>query len=175
MSALIFIVQTLLRLALGAVLIRLMMQLSRADFRNQAAQFIVQVTNPLIVPLRRILPPMRKIDTASVVAVLLVAVVEVTIVFALSGMGIPPAYVWLRMLALVIVQTTLWTYFYAIFLYALLGLIVPGGYSPVQATLASICEPVLRPLRRLIPPIAGFDLSPLWAGIAIQALLILLS
>jgi YggT family protein len=174
MSALIFIVQTLLRLALGAVLIRLMMQLSRADFRNQAAQFIVQVTNPLILPLRRILPPMRKIDTASVVAVLLVAIVEVTIVFALSGIGIPPAHIWLRMVTLVIVRTTLWTYFYAIFLYALLGLIVPGGYSPVQATLASICEPVLRPFRRVIPPISGFDLSPLWAGIIIQALLILL-
>ena len=175
MSALIFIVQTLLRLALGAVLIRLMMQLSRADFRNQAAQFIVQVTNPLIVPLRRILPPMGKIDTASVVAVLLVAIVEVTIVFALSGIGVPPAFVWLRMVTLVIVRTALWTYFYAIFLYALLGLIVPGGYSPVQATLASICEPVLRPFRRVIPPISGFDLSPLWAGIVIQALLILLS
>ena len=175
MSALIFIVQTLLRLALGAVLIRLMMQLSRADFRNQAAQLIVQVTNPLIVPLRRILPPMGKIDTASVVAVLLIAVVEVAIVFALSGIGVPPAQAWLRMVALVIVLTTLWTYFYAIFLYALLGFIVPGGYSPVQVTLASICEPVLRPFRRIIPPISGFDLSPLWAGIAIQALIILLS
>ena len=175
MSALVFVVQTLLSLALAAVLIRLMMQLARADFRNQAAQFIVQVTNPLIVPLRRILPPMGKLDTASVVAVLLVAIVEVTIVFALSGAGVPPAQVWLRAVALLIVRTTLWTYFYAIFLYALLGLIVPGGYSPVQATLASICEPVLRPFRRVIPAISGFDLSPLWAGIAIQALLILLS
>jgi YggT family protein len=56
----------------------------------------------------------------------------------------------------------------------LLSLIAPGGYSPMQSVLDSLCEPVLRPIRRLIPPIGGLDLSPLWAGIAIQALLILL-
>jgi YggT family protein len=56
----------------------------------------------------------------------------------------------------------------------LLGLIAPGGYSPLQSVLASVCEPVLRPFRRLIPPIAGIDLSPLWAGLIIKAILLLL-
>jgi YggT family protein len=73
-----------------------------------------------------------------------------------------------------IARTTLWTYFYAIFIYALLSLIAPGGYSPMQSLLAALCEPVLRPFRRFIPAVAGLDLSPLWAGIAIQALLLLL-
>ena len=175
MNAIIFIVHTLLSLALTAVLVRMMMQLTRSDFRNPVAQFIVQVTTPLIVPLRRLLPPVGKIDTASVVAVLLVAIVEVAVVFALSGLGLPPAHVWLRSVVVEILRTTLWTYFYVIFVYALLSMIAPGGYSPLQSMLASLCEPVLRPLRRLIPPISGIDLSPLWAGIAIQALLILLS
>ena len=71
-------------------------------------------------------------------------------------------------------RLVLWTYFFAIFLYAILGLIAPGTYSPAQALLSSLCEPVLRPFRRLIPPLANLDLSPLWAGILIQALLILL-
>ena len=53
-------------------------------------------------------------------------------------------------------------------------MIAPGGYSPLQSLLATVCEPVLRPIRRMIPGISGLDLSPLWAGIAIQALLILL-
>ena len=79
-----------------------------------------------------------------------------------------------RAAAIEILRTMLWVYFYAIFLYALLSLIAPGGYSPVQSLLVSLCEPVLRPIRRLIPPVGGLDLSPLWAGIAIQALLILL-
>src|SRR5580693_8458796 len=76
--------------------------------------------------------------------------------------------------ALEIARTLLWTYFYAIVLYALLSLIAPGGYSPMQSVLATVCEPVLRPFRRLIPSVAGLDLSPLWACIVIQAILILL-
>jgi len=175
MSALIFIVDTLLSLALAVTLVRLLLQLSRADFRNPIAQAIVRLTNPVILPLRRILPPIGKIDTASVVAVLLVAIVKVALLWALRGIEIPDLGLWLlRELALEIVRATLWTYFYAIFLYALLSLIAPGGYSPLQSLLASLCEPVLRPLRRIIPAISGIDLSPLWAGIAIQALLILL-
>jgi YggT family protein len=174
MSAIIFIVETLLTLTLFVFLLRLLLQWARADFRNPVSQAVVRLTNPLVMPLRRILPPVGKIDTASVVAVLIVAFVEVAIIFALRGLGVPPLVLWLRMAVVEILRTTLWTYFYAIFLYALLGLIAPGGYSPMQSVLDSLCEPVLRPIRRLIPPIGGLDLSPLWAGIAIQALLILL-
>ena len=175
MNALIFIVETLLSLALIVMLLRLLLQLSRADFRNPIAQAIARLTNPVILPLRRILPPVRKVDTTSVVAVLLVAFIEVGLVWALRGSEMPGAGLWLlRAVVLEILRTTLWTYFYAIFLYALLSLIAPGGYSPMQSLLAALCEPVLRPFRRFIPAISGIDLSPLWAGIAIQALLILL-
>jgi YggT family protein len=76
--------------------------------------------------------------------------------------------------ALASVHTMRETYFWAIFIYALLSLIAPGGYSPLQSVLASLCEPILRPFRRIIPALAGIDLSPLWACIAIQAVLILL-
>lgn len=174
MSALIFIVDTLLSLALFVVLARLLLQWARADFRNPIAQAVVRLTNPIILPLRRVLPPVRKIDTASVVAVLLVATFKVAILFALTGFGTPGIELWLRSIAVELAQALLRTYFYAILLYALLSLIAPGGYSPLQSVLASICEPVLRPFRRLIPPIAGIDLSPLWAVIAIQAILLLL-
>lgn len=174
MSALIFIVDTLLSLVLFVFLARLLLQWARADFRNPIAQAVVRLTNPVILPLRRILPPIRKIDTASVVAVVLVAIIKVAIIFALTGFGTPAIELWVRAVAVELAQALLRTYFYAILLYALLSLIAPGGYSPLQSVLASICEPVLRPFRRLIPPIAGIDLSPLWAVIAIQAILLLL-
>ena len=174
MSAIIYIVETLLSLALFVVLARLLLQLTRADFRNPIAQAIVQLTNPLIVPLRRVLPPIGKVDTASVVAVLLVAAVEVAVLSALRGAGLPDWFTWLDALALEIAHTLLWTYCYAILMYWLLSFIAPGGYSPLQSVLSSLCEPVLRPFRRIIPPVAGLDLSPLWATIAIQAILILI-
>jgi YggT family protein len=174
MTAIIFLVDTLLSLVLFVVLARLLLQWARADFRNPIAQAIVRLTNPVILPLRRVLPPIGKVDTASVVAVVLVAVIKVAIIFALTGYVTPSLELWLRSIAVELVQALLRTYFYAIILYALLSLIAPGGYSPLQSVLASICEPVLRPFRRLIPPIAGIDLSPLWAVIAIQAILLLL-
>lgn len=175
MNALIFIVETLLSLALFVVLSRLLLQLSRADFRNPISQAVVRLTNPLILPLRRVLPPIGKVDTASVVAVLIVAIAEVAILFAIRGITFVGPWIWLQAAALEIARTLLWTYFYAIILYALLSLIAPGGYSPLQSVLASLCDPVLRPFQRLIPPIAGLDLSPLWACIIIQAILILLA
>ena len=174
MSALIFIVETLLSLALFVVLARLLLQLTRADFRNPICQAVVRLTNPLILPLRRILPPLGKVDTASVVAVIIVAVVEVAIIFAIRGVAFVGPIYWVQSAALEIARTLLWTYFYAIILYALLSMVAPGGYSPLQSVLATVCEPVLRPFRRVIPPVAGIDLSPLWACILIQAILILI-
>jgi YggT family protein len=175
MSAIIFILDALLGLALFAFIARLLLQLSRADFRNPVCQGIVKITNPVILPLRRVLPPLGKVDTASVVAVLLVAIVKVGSQYWLADLPLsPPALVWVRAVLIEIARMLLTTYFYAIVLYALLGMIAPGGYSPLQSLLATVCEPLLRPIRRVIPGISGLDLSPLWACIAIQALLILL-
>jgi len=174
MNAVAFVVETLLSLALFVVVARLLLQWARADFRNPLCQAVVRITNPLVLPLRRVLRPVGKIDTASVVAVLLVAIVDVGAIFALHGVGLPPPLFWIRPVLTEIARTLLWTYLYAIFLYAILSLIAPGGYSPLQSVLTSLCEPVLRPIRRLIPAVAGLDLSPLWAIIAIYAVLILI-
>jgi YggT family protein len=174
MSAIYYIINFLLQLALFVVLARLLLQWTRADFRNPVSQAVVRLTNPLILPLRRILPPVRKVDTASVVAVVLVALIEVTVAYVLAGYLPTEPWRWVRDVAMTIIDMLLVSYLYMIFLYALLSLIAPGGYSPMQSVLASVCEPVLRPFRRLIPPLGGLDLSPLWAGILIQALRILL-
>ena len=71
-------------------------------------------------------------------------------------------------------RSTLWLYFWAIFAYALLSMIAPGVDSPFQDILETLCEPVLHRIRRAVPNLAGLDLSPMWAGIIIQVLLILL-
>jgi YggT family protein len=173
MDALIFIVRTLLSLVTLVMLLRLLLQLVRADFRNPVCQAVVRLTNWLVLPLRRLLPPIGRIDTASVVAVLLTVFVEIGVVYAMAAGFLPPALTWALEAILELLRTTLWTFFYAILLYVLLSWI-GGGYSPFQPLLSALAEPVLSPFRRLIPPIAGIDLSPLWASIAIQAILILL-
>ena len=174
MAALLYLIDTLLSLAQLAFLLRLLLQWARADFRNPLLRAIVQVTNPVLVPLRRVLPAVGRLDTASVVIVVAIALLRISAGTLLAGLGLPPVLPWFELAAMQVARLVLWTYFFAIFLYAILALIAPGTYSPAQALLSSLCEPVLRPFRRLIPPLANLDLSPLWAGILIQALLILL-
>ncbi|MGH8199543.1 MAG: YggT family protein [Steroidobacteraceae bacterium] len=170
MNLLAIIIGELLSLALFVVLMRLLLQLVRADFRNPICQAIVRLTNPLVIPLRRILPPIRKLDTATVVAVTLIACILVAVGFAFSNFP-ADGLLWIQQVVLTVAYAVLWIYFWSIIVYALLSLVAPGGYSPLQSVLASLCEPVLAPFRRIIPGIAGIDLSPLWACLAIQVIL----
>jgi YggT family protein len=173
MAALIYLVDTLLSLALIVVLLRLLLQWVRADFRNPLARAILQLTNPLIMPLRRVLPPMGQLDTATALLLVVIAAIEAAAPYLLSGLGVPLPVPWAQATVLEILRGVLHTYFFVILLYALLSLIAPGTYSPAQALLTSLAEPVLRPVRRVIPPLGGIDFSPLWVLIIIQALLIL--
>jgi YggT family protein len=175
MRALYYILDTLATLYQAVLLIRLLMLLTRADFRNPIGRGIVQLTDPLVRPLRRILPAAGRIDTASVVAIILFAAVKLWLLnLLIGGYAIPSAFTLLRATFLDIVHLVLKTYLFSIILNAILSFVAPGNYSPAQSLLSSICNPVLNPIRRVIPPIAGLDLSPLWACIAIQAVLLLL-
>src|SRR5271170_4367631 len=104
MAALIYLFETLLSLCLIAVLLRLLLQWSRADFRNPLARSIVHITNPIIVPLRRLLPAIGRLDTASCVAVIVFALLEVAVRPLLSGFGPLPALIWLQFTAIEIVR-----------------------------------------------------------------------
>ncbi len=135
MNALYFLVDAVLSLALYVALLRLLMQWSRADFRNPVAQAVVKITNPLIMPLRRVLPPINKIDTASVVTVLIVALADVVL---MSWCAASAYHRWCCCCAprrCCSRRSVLWLYFYAIFLYALMSLIAQGAYSPMQPLL----------------------------------------
>jgi YggT family protein len=177
MDALIFIVRTLLQVLLVTVfLLRVLLPLVRADSRNQLSQAVIRLTNPLVLPLRRILPPIGKIDTSSIVALLVVQFAATAVLWLLG------AYPWVEVLGefiqvalLNLLLTILQFYTFAILLYILLSWIAPGAYSPGAALLASICEPILAPVRRIIPPIAGIDLSALFVIIGLQALYILIT
>jgi YggT family protein len=174
MQALVYVVQTLFGLYQAALLLRLLLQLGRADFRNPLAQAIVKLTDPVIRPMRRALPATGRIDTASVVAILLAIAVEIAVVRLLLGVGMPGSGLLLRDLATYLLELVLKTYLVCIVVYAVLSFASPHHRTPAQSLLASVCEPVLAPVRKRIPSIAGLDLSPLWVCIAIQALLILL-
>jgi YggT family protein len=174
MEAIRYIVDTLLWLLLLAFMLRLLFQLVRADFRDPMADAIVRVTNWLIRPMRRVLPPMGKVDTATVVAVLLIAALRTFIMLAMAGGAISDPVVFLRITVIGLVDMLLRIYLFAMLLYGLTSFVSPGGYAPGVRLLAQLCEPILKPVRRVIPRIGQIDFSILWVLIAIGALLVLL-
>lgn len=174
MDAVIFIVRTLLQVLLVTVfLLRVLLPLSRADSRNQLSQAVIRLTNPLVLPLRRLLPPIGKIDTASIVALLIVQTAATATLWLLGAyprsIG---ASLFIQIVILSLLATILQFYTFALLLYILLSWVAPGAYSPAAALLSSLCEPLLRPVRRLIPPLAGIDFSAMFLIIALQALYI---
>jgi YggT family protein len=174
MDALRFIVDTLLWLLALAFLLRFLFQLVRADFRDPMADAIVRVTNWLILPLRRVLPPIGKIDTATVLAVVLMASVRTAAMLWLAGTGFGDPLMFARVTALDLVDLVLRVYLFAFLLYWVATFVAQGTYAPGVRLLAQLCEPVLKRVRRVIPPIGQIDFSFLWVSIAIGALLILL-
>jgi YggT family protein len=174
MEAVRFIVDTLLWLLTLAFLLRFLFQLVRADFRDPMADAIVRVTNWLILPLRRVLPPIGKIDTATVVALLLVACARTAATLLLAGVGVRDPLVFLRVTVIDLIDMVLRVYLFAILLYWIATFVAQGAYAPGFRLLAQLCEPILKRVRRVIPPIGQIDFSFLWVSIAIGALLILL-
>jgi YggT family protein len=176
MNALHYILDTLTSLYLGVLILRLIMQLVRANFRNPFAEAILKLTNPLIMPLRRVLPPMGKIDTATVFAIILFAFIKVTVLMLVMGGNILFAPIALILIVLrTLVLAVLWLYVILIFFYGIAGFLMQGGSSPIYEVLAYVCDPLLNRIRKIIPSIvAGLDLSFLWAIIALQALIILI-
>lgn len=174
MDALIFIADSVLTLAVYAFLLRLLLQLSRGDFRNPLSQAVLRLTNWLVLPLRKLLPPVGRVDTASLVAVFLVQLAAVSVVFLMTtgAMAPLPDLLWWSLRQAVVAMLQFYTI--AVVVYALLSLVAPGTYSPVVGLLSSLCEPLLRPVRRILPPVGGLDFSPLAVILGLQALKILI-
>ncbi len=175
MNALIYLIDTLLWLLTLAFVLRLLLQLVRANFRDPLADALLRVTNWLILPMRRVLPPIRKVDTATVVAVILVAAARTSILFLVRGLAPPAPAAVLAATAASLADMVFRVYLLALLLYWLTGFVAPGGYGPGIGLVGQLCEPLLRRIRRWIPPIGQVDFSILWASIAIGALLILLA
>ena len=172
-QALYFIVKTLAQLYLLLLLLRLWLPWLRADFRNPIAQGILKFTSPLIVPLRRFLPSVGRLDTATILVAFAVQFVTVLILLAIVRGPIDPLTVaFVSIIELAILSLNL--FFFATLIRIILSWVAPGNYNPVTALLTTLSEPVLRPFRRLIPPIGGLDISPIFALVLLQAAVILL-
>ncbi len=164
-----FLISTLFSLYILAVMLRFLLGAVRADFYNPASQFLVRITNPLLVPLRKFIPSVGKFDVAAVLLMLALQIVALVLVLALRGGGIPVGAVLVTSVA-ELVSLAINIFIFAIIIQVILSWVNPGSYNPVSSLLHSLTSPVLRPIQQLIPPISGIDLSPLFALIGLQVL-----
>ncbi|MGH8283853.1 MAG: YggT family protein [Gammaproteobacteria bacterium] len=173
LNALVFLVNILFGLYTAAVMLRFLLQWVRADFYNPICQAIVKLTNPLLYPLRRIIPGWRGLDFAAVVLVIIIQVINVALILAMLRFPLAPLSVaWWTLLKIIFVLVNL--YFVTILVEALLSWTNQGQRNPVASLLWGVNAPLLQPIRKLIPLIGGLDLSPLVALILLQVISILL-
>ena len=168
-GAAIFVIQTLGSLYLLIVLLRFILQLVRANFYNPLCQFTVRATQPLLKPMRRVIPSLFGLDMSSLVLAILVQMVIFAVVLTLSYMSfnILGLLAW----ALIGVFTLfLKVFFVAIIISVILSWVAPGGASPAAELVNQITEPALAPFRRILPSMGGLDISPILAFMVIQLL-----
>lgn len=162
-----FLINTLFGLYILAIMLRFLLAWVRADFYNPVSQFLVKITNPVLMPLRRIIPSAGKVDTSSLVLMLVLQMISLGLILLMRGapLDIGKLLIWS---VAELFGLLLNIFLFAIFVQVILSWVNPGTYNPAVSLLYSITEPVLRPCRKLIPPVSGMDLSPLVALIAIQ-------
>jgi YggT family protein len=169
-QAALYVLQTLGSLYLMIVLLRFILQLVRADFYNPLSQFAVRATQPLLKPLRRIIPSIAGLDLASLVLALLVQLVlmALTMLLAYGTTGSPIQLLIWSLIGVAALFINI--FFYALIISVILSWVAQGSHNPAALLVNQLCEPLLMPFRRLLPSMGGLDLSPIFAFIAIKLL-----
>jgi YggT family protein len=163
----VFLIDAIFGLYIFAVLLRFLFQLVRADFYNPLCQAIVTVTNPPLRPLRRYVPSLAGLDTASILLLLVLQMAN-TLLVALV-LGLSPNPVGLIVVAVAeLLGKVVWTFIGAIIIQVILSWVSPGAYNPVSSVVHALTEPLLAPARRVLPPLGAIDLSPLVVILGLQ-------
>jgi len=168
-----FLITTLFSLYILAVMLRFLLGAVRADFYNPVSQFLVRITNPVLAPMRKLIPSAGKYDTSALLLMLLLQIISLVLMVLLRGSSVSIMALLLFAVAeLVLLLINI--FIFSILVQVILSWINPGTYTPVGALLHSLTNPILAPMQRIIPPVAGIDLSPLFALIGLQVLKMLI-
>ena len=164
----VYVLQTLGSLYLLIVLLRFVLQLVRANFYNPLCQFVVKATQPLLKPLRRIIPSLFGLDMSSLVLAILVqlALMALTLLLTYGTTGNPlQLFIW----SLIgVTALFLKIFFFALIISVILSWVAPGSHNPGAELVNQICEPALAPFRKILPNLGGLDLSPIFAFLALK-------
>ena len=161
------LINTIGSIVLLIVLLRFLLQLVRADFYNPISQFIVKATNPVLIPLRRVIPGFGGLDVASLVLAYGVQVLFMAGALLVMGYGLPWANIIIWSLV-AIFALIIKVYFWGMLITVIASWIAPNSYNPALILINQILEPVVRPIRQKMPDMGGLDLSPIIILLGIQ-------
>jgi len=161
------LINTLFGLYMLVVMLRLLLQLVRADFYNPLSQFVVKATNPLLIPLRRIIPAIGGLDTSSLLLAYLVQATAIALIMLLAGMPFNPIAIvmWSGVGVLALIVNI---YFWGLIITIVASWIAPMSQNPALLLIRQILEPVTKPIRNMLPDLGGIDISPIFLFLAIQ-------
>ncbi|MCH8308311.1 MAG: YggT family protein [Proteobacteria bacterium] len=172
-QALYFIIKTLTQLYLLVLLLRFWLPILGADFRNPLAQGILRVTSPLVVPVRRFVPSIGRLDTSTILIAYVIQFLTVLLLLTIGGYMVDTIPIMVTtLIELAVLSLNL--FFFVILIKIILSWVAPHTHNYATALLTALAEPVLRPFRRIIPSIGGLDISPIFAIILLQAAVIFL-
>ncbi|MWP61660.1 YggT family protein [Gilliamella sp. Pas-s25] len=159
MTSLYFLCKTILTLCLYILILRLWMQTARVNFYNPFTQFIVKITQPIIGPLRQVIPSIKRMDTATWVLLYFVAVIKIVFIFYYGMINTP---MWSSEYLLYAIAAIAHAFGYLLFwllLFRAISSWVSRGQSGADELLAQLTEPLISPIRRIVPPIGMIDIS----------------
>ncbi|PMY35528.1 YggT family protein [Pseudomonas sp. GW456-L14] len=167
-TAAVYVLQTLGSLYLLIVLLRFVLQLVRADFYNPLCQFAVRATQPLLKPMRRVIPSLFGLDMSSLILAIVVQLLlmALTLLLTYGTTGNP-----LQLLIWSIIGVTalfMKIFFFALIISVILSWVAPGSHNPGAELVNQICEPALAPFRRILPSMGGLDISPILAFMVLK-------
>ncbi|MBL0027646.1 MAG: YggT family protein [Rhodanobacteraceae bacterium] len=168
------IVQALFGLVIGLFFFRLLMQGLRVDFRNPLSQVVYKLTNPVLIPIQKALPVVRGWNLAALLITFLLTLIETWLLYRLAGLGLPVPALLVIALAMLI-QFAATALLWMIIVRAVLSFVSPDPYNPVVQMLYRLSDPILKPFQKLIPPIGGLDLSPIFVVLALQLVRMLIA
>lgn len=151
-----------------AVLLRFLLQAVRADFYNPVSQAIVKVTSPALMPFRRVIPGFRGIDFASLILALVLSSVFTALLIWIGGYNLPSIGIIVAWAFVGLIDFILNIYFYALVISIVASFVAPFSGNPLLLVVYQILEPVYSRIRRIIPPMGGLDLSPIFIFLAIN-------
>jgi YggT family protein len=169
-----FLVQSLGSLYLAIVILRFLLQLVKADFYNPISRFLVNATHLPSKPIRKLLPTYRSFDIASLVLALLVQWLVIQLSATINGAGMINVLFVLSWGAIGIISLILNIYLYGLLIVIIVSWVAPQSRHPILLLLHQLISPVMEPFKRIIPPLGGLDLSPIFMFLVINMLQIFL-